>query len=594
MRPVSPSMLKYIYGALILVAFAAPVIMPQYPLFVFSLAIVNIIAVLGVNVTMGYAGQISLGHAGFTAIGAYTVALLMVHGGWSFWLAMPVGGIAAGLLGYVLGLPALRLGPLYVSMVTFGFGLVVVVILQNWYDLANGPNGMAVPPPELFGQFIDPSHFHYVIVAIAAILFLITHNLLGSRLGRSFVALRESEVAARAMGVNLAVAKTTAFGLGAAYGGIAGALFAGLTQFVNPDAFVFGVSITYVTMAILGGSGFFAGPIIGGLVLTVIPELLRGAAEYKELLTGLILLALLIFLPRGVIGLLLEYVPLQKKKVEKPSLAIARSEPAPVVRSAGKTGGELLRLEHVSLSFGGLAALRDVSFTVSRNEILSIIGPNGAGKTTVFNTISGLYTPDEGSVIFDGKSLSGQPAHQRAQLGISRTFQNLELFQDISVLDNVLVGAHTQFHNSGLESALRLPGERRREDEQRRKALELLQFVGLGAYAEERAGNLSFGHQRMLEIARALASKPKLLMLDEPAAGLNSAEVATLTSIIRQAGEHYGASVLLIAHTMSLVMDISDRIVVLHHGEKIADGKPHVVQKDQAVIEAYLGEAADA
>jgi ABC-type branched-subunit amino acid transport system ATPase component/ABC-type branched-subunit amino acid transport system permease subunit len=580
-----------LYVGFVLIALAAPSVLPVYPLFVLSLAVVNIIAVLGVNVTMGYAGQISLGHAGFAAIGAYTTALLMAHGEWAFWIALPAGGLVAGAFGYLLGLPALRLGPLYVSMVTFGFGFVVVLILQNWYELANGPNGMAVPPPRMFGNDMTPHQFHYFVVVVATALFVVTHNVINSRIGRAFVALRESEVAARAMGVNVAATKTLAFGLGAAYAGIAGGLFAGLTQFINPDSFVFGVSISYVTMAILGGSGFFAGPIVGGLTLTVLPELLRGAAEYKELLTGFVLLMFLIFLPRGLVGLLWGRFSARPDVIRE-----VRSIKTEAIDKTERpdSNRELLRVTDVSLSFGGLAALKNVSFEVNEGEIVSIIGPNGAGKTSLFNTISGLYSPNMGAIEVAGQSVTGYPAHRRAQMGISRTFQNLELFQEMTALDNVLVGAHGQLANSTIESAFRLPGERKREAEQRSRALELLEFVGLLHYAEERAGNLSFGHQRLLEIARALASRPMLLMLDEPAAGLNSTELSALADIIRLVRTRYGASVLLIAHTMNLVMALSDRVIVLHHGVKIADGTPGSIQKDAAVIDAYLGEVSNA
>ncbi|MFZ1091143.1 MAG: branched-chain amino acid ABC transporter permease, partial [Xanthobacteraceae bacterium] len=287
---------------LLAVSLLAAYLLPTYPLFVFSLAVVNIVAVLGVNLVMGYAGQISLGHAGFAAIGAYATALLVVNYEVSFWLALALGGFLAAAFGYLLGVPALRLGPLYVSMVTFGFGLVVVIILQNWYDLANGPNGMTVPPPELFGYELFPRQFHVPIVLIAAGLVLLARNIVDSRHGRAFIAIRENELAARAMGINVAHYKTVAFAVGAFYAGISGGLLAGLSQFVNPDAFVFPVSILYVTMGILGGIGSLAGAALGGLMLTVLPELLRGAAEYKDFLTGLLLLVLLIFLPKGVVG----------------------------------------------------------------------------------------------------------------------------------------------------------------------------------------------------------------------------------------------------------------------------------------------------
>ncbi len=283
---------------------AARWLLPEYPLFVVSLALVNIVAVLGVNLVMGYAGQVSLGHAGFAAIGAYVTALLGIHAGVPFWGGLAAGTAAAGVTGYALGFPALRLSPLYVAMVTFGFGQCVMLIAQNWIDLTRGPNGLAVPPPSLLGRDLMPPDFHLAIVAVALGLFWIARNLVESRVGRAFVAIRESEVAARSAGIPLAQYKTLAFAMGAAFAGASGGLYAGLSQFINPDAFVFPVSITYVTMGILGGMGSLAGSALGGALLTVLPEVLRGSQEYKEFLAGLLLLLLLIFLPRGIMGVL--------------------------------------------------------------------------------------------------------------------------------------------------------------------------------------------------------------------------------------------------------------------------------------------------
>lgn len=292
------------WGTAIAVLAALPHVLPVYHQFVASLALVNAVAAMGVNLSMGYGGQVSIGHAGFVAIGAYTAAVLMTKLGVTYWLTLPLGGALAALAGFLIGLPALRLSHLYIGMVTFGFGQAIGFVALNWVALTNGPNGIAVPPITVGTFMFTPDTFYYVIAAVFLALFWIARNLVTSRIGRSFLALRESETAAEAMGVNLVRYKTMAFAVGAAYGGVAGALYAGLSQFVNPDAFVFLVSVLYLTMNVVGGMGTLAGPVLGALIFTVMPELLRAFAEYKEFLSGALLLGFLVFFPRGLVGIL--------------------------------------------------------------------------------------------------------------------------------------------------------------------------------------------------------------------------------------------------------------------------------------------------
>jgi branched-chain amino acid transport system permease protein len=279
-----------------------PLALPRYPRFVASLCLVNAIAAMGVNLSMGYAGAVSIGHAGFAGVGAYATALLMGKLGWPFWIVLPVAALVAAVLGSLIGLPALKLNPLYISMVTFGFGQVVTYVALNWITLTNGPNGLTVPPAELGPYVFSPETFYYPIAACFLLLLWIARNLVRSRMGRAFVAIRDGELAAQAMGIHLAKYKTIAFAVGAFYGGVAGSLYAGLAEFVNPDAFVFSVSILYLTMNVVGGMGTLAGPVVGAYVFTILPELLRPFAEYKEFIAGALLLVFLVFLPTGIVG----------------------------------------------------------------------------------------------------------------------------------------------------------------------------------------------------------------------------------------------------------------------------------------------------
>jgi ABC-type branched-subunit amino acid transport system permease subunit len=287
---------------------AVPLALPTYPRFVMSLILVNAIAAMGVNLSMGYAGLVSVGHAGFAAIGAYTTAILMATLDVSYWVTVPIGAALAGMLGVLVGLPALRLNPLYISMVTFGFGQAINSLAVNWVALTNGPNGISVPPVVLSGYMFSPHSFYYVVALVFLVLLWLSANMVQSRLGRALIAVRTSELAAQAMGVHLAKYKTIAFAVGACYGSVSGSLYAGLSEFVNPDAFVFQVSIMYLTMNVVGGMGTVAGPVVGAVIFTVLPELLRPAAEYREFFSGALLLMFLVFMQNGIVGMVGEAV----------------------------------------------------------------------------------------------------------------------------------------------------------------------------------------------------------------------------------------------------------------------------------------------
>jgi branched-chain amino acid transport system permease protein len=291
----------------IVVLLALPSVLPVYLQFVVSLTLVNAIAAMGMNLSMGYGGQVSVGHAGFVAIGAYVTAILMSKLGISFWPTLVLGGALAGLIGFLLGLPTLKMSHLYIGTVTFAFGMAANLIALNWVSLTNGPNGLSVPPAMIGNYAFTPDSFYFVAAGVFLLLSWIAHNIVHSRVGRSFLAVRESEVAAEAMGIHLAKYKTMAFAVGAAYGGFSGCLYAGLSQFVNPDAFVFQVSILFLTMNVVGGMGTLAGPIVGAILFTFLPEVLRPFAEYKEFLSGGALLIFLLFFRSGLVGMVREF-----------------------------------------------------------------------------------------------------------------------------------------------------------------------------------------------------------------------------------------------------------------------------------------------
>jgi branched-chain amino acid transport system permease protein len=573
-KPLLLRHLPYFIGAAVLVALAATIQFDGYILNILMEATTFAIAVFGLSVVLGLCGQINLAQAAFFGLGAYAVGIGTSDYHVSYWFCLVGGCIIALLAGALLGMSTLRLGGHYLAMVTISFQQIVTLVMINTIWLTHGPDGVSnIGRPALFQS--AQSYLAFCVGMLALVGYVVWH-LSDTRLGRAMRAVRDNELAAGVVGIDVFRTKVSAFALSAVLGGLAGGLFAGGFAYVSPDQFSFAESVVFLTMSLLGGVASPIGSAIGTGLLILIPEWLRFLKSVPGLylaIYGLSVILIIRYMPDGIWGFFNLATGRWRAKAK-----VRGAGPALRLAPAAVAGDNVLEVKGLSKHFGGLKAVDEVDIAVRRGSVHALIGPNGSGKTTTLNVLSGLYKATAGKVVLDGTDVTEMPPHQRAAAGLGRTFQNIRLFRSMTALENVVIGAERP------GNALVGHGE----DALNERAMSALTFVGLGSRANELISSFSYGHQRLIEIARALAANPTLLLLDEPAAGLNSSEKLELHELLKRIAAQ-GLTILIIDHDMTLVSEAAQHITVLNFGRRIADGESMAVLRHPDVVSAYLG-----
>jgi len=552
----------------------------------FIIATVGLTAIVGIglNVLLGLNGQISLGHVAFYAIGAYTVGILTTAKGWSFWPALAVGAVLSGLAGVLLAIPALRVRGPYLAMVTIAFGFVVEQGAAEWQDLTGGWNGLSgIPSPTWFGAEIGEKGIAFLTVALAVLATAAFARLGKSPWGHAMRAVRDSEAASVSIGFDPTLIRTTAFAISAVAAGIAGGVYASLSNFISPESFPFFQSIVFLLVVMVGGTDRVFGPLIGACVVVLLPEALATLGQYRLLFVGVLMLAVLRLAPMGLVGVFAGMAG----SIGRMFSDEARGAPPAIRRDVGAflskgVTGAGISVRNLAVNFGGVRAVRDLSFDAKAGAITSIIGPNGAGKTTALNVICGFYRADEGTVKLGERTVSVLRPHEIPRAGIARTYQTSQLFETMPVIDNILIALRRGTLSAGAMVAAKSDAESAAIAES------LLAFVGYAGALDQLAGALSHVDKRLVEIARALAIRPAVLALDEPAAGLDAKDTAAIDKLLRKLAD-IGIAVILVEHDMELVMGVSSHVIVLDAGSKIAEGPPLTVAAEPAVRAAYLG-----